>query len=572
MRTSEGPTTRRSVRAMAVAATVALVTLASGTLSVAFVGTSAGAATSAGGTTTGSTTGSTTVQLTDPMGNHHLYRHGAVPRRSVRHGEVATDQRSAASTSEAAKLSAKLLRYGGGASGLLSGAGVTTGQPRVYLVFYGDQWGTASTNGASQMTFSNDSAHLAPALQTFYAGLGTNGETWSGVLTQYCDGASVGATSCSSGDTNIPYPTSQVLAGVWYDSSAGATSATAAGATGHDLALAAEAAAAHFSNSTQASNRDAQYVIVSPTGANPDGWNDPVSGYCAYHDDTEDPGITGAGPVSGPVIAFTNLPYVPDAGASCGAGSVNSPGTLDGATEAASHEYAETLTDQFPGYSPIPGWISANGSENGDLCAYAPVTSPGPAFNLVLSTGTVAVQGTWSNIANGGKGACSDGEPTFVYRPSVSGFSPLVGPAGSTVTISGTNLGGVTSVTIGGVTALPTSVSTTQVTAIVPTDAANGPIVVNSGSLTASSAKSFNLTPTITSFTPGSGSAGTSVTIHGSGLAGAKKVTVGGKAATVVTDQATQIVVTTASKSVTGQVVAKTKYGTAVAPGVFTVP
>ena len=82
----------------------------------------------------------------------------------------------------------------------------------------------------------------------------------------------------------------------------------------------------HFGNTDQASNRDAQYVIVSPTGTDPDGWENRVDGYCAYHDDTHDPSIDGGGAVSGPILAFTNLPYVPDAGADCGAGMVNDPG------------------------------------------------------------------------------------------------------------------------------------------------------------------------------------------------------------------------------------------------------
>ncbi len=94
-------------------------------------------------------------------------------------------------------------------------------------------------------------------------------------------------------------------------------------------------------------------MIASPTGTDPDGWASPTDGYCAYHDDTHDASIDGGGAVPGPIVAFTNLPYVADAGYDCGAGDVNTPGILDGATEAASHEYAETVTDQFP--EGVPG-------------------------------------------------------------------------------------------------------------------------------------------------------------------------------------------------------------------------
>jgi len=57
---------------------------------------------------------------------------------------------------------------------------------------------------------------------------------------------------------------------------------------------------------------------------------------------------------------------MPDAGAGCGQGSVNYPGTLDGVTIVGGHEQAETETDPFPN----SGWIDANGAENGDKCAW----------------------------------------------------------------------------------------------------------------------------------------------------------------------------------------------------------
>jgi hypothetical protein len=54
-------------------------------------------------------------------------------------------------------------------------------------------------------------------------------------------------------------------------------------------------AAAHFG--TTNNNRDAQYVIVSPTGTNPDNWL--TGGFCAWHDCNGDSTLSG-GPVSSP--------------------------------------------------------------------------------------------------------------------------------------------------------------------------------------------------------------------------------------------------------------------------------
>jgi hypothetical protein len=506
------------------------------------------------------------VVLTVPTANHHGYRHGAVPRKTQDVSGVQALGFAPAvpgAAAQAARASTKkLLHYGGGlTAGGLNAAGVTTGQPTIYLVFMGSQWGTESTSGGQQV-FSGDPHGMAPALQTLFAGLGTGGETWSGVMTQYCDGAPVGATACSQGNLQVPYPSSGVLSGIWYDNSSSATTQESSGLTGHQMAAEAEAAAIHFANTDQASNRNTQYVVVSPTGTNPDGWSNPTTGYCAYHDDTHDPSIGGGGPVSGPIVAFTNLPYVPDAGTGCGAGSVNSPGILDGATEAASHEYAETVTDQFPEATPPGGWTTTSGSENGDLCAYV-ATGPGAVFNLSLGTGTVTVQGTWSNLANN----CSQGEATYAYTPSITSFTPASAAAGAVVTISGPNLGGATAVAFAGASAALLTDSATSVTATVPAGAVDGSINVTTSTGTAVSKAVFHVGPSITSFSPSPVSRGGTLTISGSGLSSARKVMVGGKKASVSSDTAGQIIVTAPLKAISGSVSVSTKYGTSTLSG-----
>src|SRR5262249_58040064 len=71
-------------------------------------------------------------------------------------------------------------------------------------------------------------------------------------------------------------------------------------------------AAAHFGNTTAASNRDAQYIIVSPRGTHPDGYNTPSGQFCAWHDWNGDTTLSG-GAVTSPYgdIAFTNSPTSP---------------------------------------------------------------------------------------------------------------------------------------------------------------------------------------------------------------------------------------------------------------------
>jgi len=319
----------------------------------------------------------------------HSYRHGAVPTIEQL-GKMNGYQQAQANVIPAA--SANTLAYGGG----IDGIGVTSGKEKVYLVFWGTQWGTQSTNSSGNLTFSSDTAGGAPRLQNMFKGLGTGNELWSGVMTQYCDGSSVArnATSCPAGAAHVAYPTGGALAGVWYDNSAAEPTA----ASGKQLATEAIKAASHFGNTSPASNRFAQYVILSAKGTNPDHYK--TGGFCAWHDYNGDPTLPG-GPASSSVgdIAFTNMPYVMDVGTSCGRNFVNSgsAGTLDGYTIVEGHEYSETITDQ----NPAGGWTShSSGEENADECAWISPGSAGGAGNVTMGNGSYAEQATWSNDTN----------------------------------------------------------------------------------------------------------------------------------------------------------------------------
>ena len=146
----------------------------------------------------------------------HSYRHGVVPTvaQQAKMNAYAAAHPNAADAPPAAKT----LSYGGG----IDGIGVQSGHSKVYLVFYGTQWGTQTTDANGNLKFSGDSAGAAGAAQQMFKGIGTNNELWSADLTQWCDGANVatGATSCpASGASYIPYQTGGVLSGVWYDNS-----------------------------------------------------------------------------------------------------------------------------------------------------------------------------------------------------------------------------------------------------------------------------------------------------------------------------------------------------------------
>src|SRR5205807_1839342 len=376
----------------------------------------------------------------------HPYRHGVHPTREthekmqaweaanrgvVRPADAEHKERGNVGATEpaiaAAATGPETLSFGGGVDSI----GVTSGAPKVYLVFWGTQWGTEGTNSNGYATFTGDPSNAAPYIQAWIKGLGTNGELWSGVMTQYCDGSqvAVGATSCPSGVPHVGYP-SGALAGIWYDNSAASPSQ----ASGKQLAAEAVKAAGHFGNTTQASNRYAQYVILSPTGTHPDGFNTPSGGFCAWHDYNGDTTLSGGGAAPSPYgdIAFTNMPYVADLGASCGAHYVSN--SLDGYSIVGGHEYAETLTDQNPAGGRVTNPDTSTDS-GGTIGSHAWTFGDGGTSSAANPTHTYAAGGTYSvteTVTDSGNGSTSS--KTSAVSVSASGGTPT---ANFTYAISG---------------------------------------------------------------------------------------------------------------------------------------
>jgi IPT/TIG domain len=161
---------------------------------------------------------------------------------------------------------------------------------------------------------------------------------------------------------------------------------------------------------------------------------------------------------------------------------------------------------------------------------------------------------------------------SFLVGPSVSSFSPGSGLVGTVVTVNGTNITGATAVSFGGVAAAPTFVSATQVKAAVPVDAHTGQIGVTSPGGTGLSMASFKVLPKVTSFSPGSGAAGDSATIAGSGFTDVSAVKFNGVAAAGFTaDSDHQITATVPAAATIGKLSVTTAGGTATSLTNFTV-
>jgi hypothetical protein len=226
--------------------------------------------------------------------------------------------------------------------------------PSVFLTFWG--W-TSDPNGEGNYLFR------------FLNGVGSY--SWLATLYQY----------------GMGNPRHQLVAAhIFHDSTPIPSSPT-------DAQIAQEAinTASHFG----ISDPNASYVIATPSGHSTAGFG---SSFCAYHGSVAD---------GGTALAYTNLPYMTDAGGNCGEFIVNPSttkdggGLLDGVSIVEGHELAETQTDP----QPPSGWYNGSYGEIGDMCAWQILS------NIELTNGTFAVQPLFSNNASDFTGNCVVGYP-----------------------------------------------------------------------------------------------------------------------------------------------------------------
>ena len=251
------------------------------------------------------------------------------------------------------------LVYHGGSNGI----GVMTGTTTVVLVYWGSQW------------VGNDPSGEAAIQQSFFTAVGNT--KWNNSVTQYCQGVPAGTVNC--GVAGTPAGNNVITVRVWQDYAASAPK----NPSQSQLAAEAVRAAGVLGYTTADANTHVQYVINTATGNNAAGFG---SSYCAYHSSTTS---------SYGRIAYTNMPYMTDAGASCGA-NFNGLGPNAGITIVGGHEFAETETDIFPSV----GWVDRQGAENADKCVW--ISSGQGAIAGVTMTDGVSypVQSLWSNATS----------------------------------------------------------------------------------------------------------------------------------------------------------------------------
>jgi serine protease len=256
--------------------------------------------------------------------------------------------------------------------------------PHVYLLFWGPNWQSDSTQDAALLY----TAH-------FFQGLGvTTNDVWSPIMDQYYD---------SSG--NIGFGSS-VYENAYQDTSSPPYDTSQSQLAAEDNAF--------LSSEGITDTADAQVIIATQPGTCPNGFSPGgcpgAHNYCAWHSYANSP--------------YTNLPYQPDAGTSCGEYSVS--GVNDGFSIVGGHEYAETATDPF-----LNAWIDNSdpgGGEIGDKCVWTDLQF------TYLSTGAYPTQPLWSNSQYYGTGyGCTQNEFDLSLSPSTGSLS-----VGQTVSLQAT--------------------------------------------------------------------------------------------------------------------------------------
>lgn len=207
-------------------------------------------------------------------------------------------------------------------------------------------------------------------------------------------------------------------------------------------------------------------------------------------------------------------------------------------------------------------------------------------FNFTFTGGTVPgsgpqtlvvhTNGSYYGVTLGG-GSLDNGTLFSLTPINLREILTVVGPIflepGGPVEILGNELTQTAEVSFGSVQAQFQANADTYLTATVPEDAIDGPIIVTlETGLQIQTQGSVHILPTITNLDPTSGPVGTQVGIVGGGFAGTKKVTFGGVKATqftVVTPSLIQAIVPTGAKS--GKIAVTTPNGTATSAQKFTI-
>ena len=209
---------------------------------------------------------------------------------------------------------------------------------------------------------------------------------------------------------------------------------------------------------------------------------------------------------------------------------------------------APTITSFNPSTGGNGTSIIINGTNLGTATHVSFGSATAQSFVINSDTQITAIVGNGANgtvsVTTAG-GTASQSGFTFIPTPVINSFSPTAGAAGAVITISGNNFTGATGVSFGGVAVTSFTVNNaTTITAAVSVTGASGAVTVTTPGGTGTQVGfTFYPVPSISGFSPTSGTNGNIITIMGTGFLGTSNVTFGGISASSFTvNSSTQII------------------------------
>jgi hypothetical protein len=248
--------------------------------------------------------------------------------------------------------------------------------------------------------------------------------------------------------------------------------------------------------------------------------------------------------------------------------------TTAGGSTSSANSFTFVPPPSISSFSPATGGngtsIIINGTNLGTTTAVSFGGTAAQSFTIA-DTQITATVGTGSNgsvvvVTNGGAAS----QPGFVFIPApvIYSFSPSAGATGTVVTINGNNFTGANAVNFGGVPAATFTVNNaTTITATLGSGFAGAVSVTTPGGTATQNGFTFYPVPTISGFTPASGTTGTVITITGTGFAGTSNVTFGGISASSFTVISSTQITATVGGRLTGTVGVTTPGGNATLGG-----
>ena len=184
---------------------------------------------------------------------------------------------------------------------------------------------------------------------------------------------------------------------------------------------------------------------------------------------------------------------------------------------------------------------------------------------------TVAADGTSVLYSYDAVGNITSVRHNNVSTVGISGFNPLSGPVGTSVTVFGSGFSTTLATNVvkfNGTSATVTAATATSLVVTVPTGASTGAINITNGAASATSSGSFVVgslaVPTVTGFTPTIGAQGTAVTVSGTNFQAAialDKIQFGTILAATSTAVATTLTTNVPGPASSGKVSVTTPYG-----------